>query len=86
MQIVLDPIQIGGDRFYTVSQFAAITNRSDQSVYKLIKQGNSMRKLNAIKVAQRVLIPAEEVTEFPFTGIGPNSNERIYHYNNEGEI
>lgn len=86
MQLKIKPININGKAFWTVNQFAFLTNRSDQSVYALINKGNTIRRLQAIKVANRILIPAEELEEFPFTPIGAGAKEKPYHYNEEGEM
>lgn len=86
LQCNIEPIIIDGKKYITVTQFAVLTNRSDQSVYKLIKQGNTIRKLRCLRIAGRVLIPMTEISDFPFTGVGANSVERQYNYIKEGEI
>lgn len=80
MEVAIKPIEIGNKKFFTVNQFATLTNRSDQSVYLLIKKGNTIRRLKAIKVANRLLIPTDELNNFPFTPIGAGAKDKPYHF------
>lgn len=82
----IEPIVIGKDKYFTISQMAALTNKSDQTIYNLILNGNSVRKMKSIKIAGRKLIPCLELTEYPFTFAGPNAKDNIYHYNKKGEM
>ncbi len=82
--IDLSPIDLKGE-FYTVRQFAFLTNRSPQTIYNLIKTGNSVRKLKSEKIELFSLIPMSELTEFPFTNTGRNAKISIYHYTKEGQ-
>jgi len=77
-------ISINNVDYYSVKDFAELTNKSEQTIRRYIIKGNKMRKLNAIKIAETVLIPISELTEFPFTICG-RSNE-VYHYDNSGKI
>ena len=86
MVIEITPEVVGEEEYYTVSQMAALTNRSDQCIYKLVKMGNSVRKMFCLKIVGRVLIPVSELTQFPFTPVGVKSNSKIYHYDEEGVI
>ena len=86
MKIEIIPEVVGGEEYYTVSQMAALTNRSDQCVYKLVRAGNSVRRMHCLKVVGRVLIPVSELTEYPFTPVGIKSNSKIYHYSKEGRV
>ncbi len=83
---MIEPIKIGNKKYLTVNTMAAITNKSTQTVYWLIKKGNTIRKMKAIRIADRWLIPFEELINFPFTSCGPNSKDTIYHYNEKGKI
>ena len=65
---------------------AAITNKSSQTIYALIRKGNSVRKMKSREMAGRLLIPFEEFNEFPFTGCGMNSADHIYHYDKNGKV
>jgi len=82
----IEPIRIGKLDYLTVSQMAALTNKSDQTIYNLILQGNAVRKMKAIKIAGRTLIPYAELQNFPFTFAGPNAKDNVYHYNEKGEV
>ena len=81
----IEPIIIGKEQYFTVSQMAALTNKSDQTIYNLILQGNSVRKMKSFKIAGRTLVPCSELIEFPFTFAGPNAKDNVYHYNEKGE-
>ena len=76
---------INDKRFFTVKNFAIATNRSEQNVRFLMSYGNRLRKLRVEYIMDKPLIPYSELTEFPFTLPGRNSDE-VYHYNEEGNI
>lgn len=59
-------INIDNIEYYNVSTFALLTKRSEQAVRKLALIGNRLGKLQSIKVARSVLIPATELTEYRF--------------------
>ena len=80
------PININGKECYQVKQFASLTNRTTQSIYNLIREGNSIRKLVAFYVEEKPYIPVSELTDFPFVSPGPFSANNVYHYNEQGEI
>ena len=82
--IELDPIKIDREEFYTVKQFAYITNRSEQNVRYLIRTGNRIRKLLHMKIGHQLLIYTHELTDFPFTECGPS--DKIYHYDKNGRV
>ena len=39
------PIELDGKKYYTVAQFAVMTNRSEVNVRHLIYQGNTQRQI-----------------------------------------
>ena len=81
----MDPtISIDGEAYYTVSEFANMTHRTEQSVRRLIAYGNRVRKLRVLNVVGRLLVPAAELTEFPFTTSGARLD--VYHYDVRGRI
>ena len=86
MKTDTEPILINGSQYITVQEFAAIVNRSDQTVYNLIKKGNSIRKLKCINIAGKHLILYKEVVDFPFTWSGKCAKDNIYHYTYDGRI
>lgn len=86
LKVSIEPVEIGNTAYYTVSQFASIIKKSEQTVYHLIKGGNAIRKLRCIKLAGRPLIPVSELTEFPFTYPGPKASENTYHYDKNGNV
>lgn len=74
-------------KYFTVEQFANKTNRTTQTIYHLIRNGNCIRKLKSIKLgSSTVLIPVSELTEFPFTTTGRNAKYSVYHYDKNGNI
>lgn len=86
VNITISPINIGSIKYYTVGQMGALTNRSEQTIYSLIKTGNSIRRMKSIKIGRTVLIPIEEYIEFPFTYAGTSANGLHYHYKLDGSI
>lgn len=53
--------------YLTVHQFAKRVDRFPNYIYKLLKHGNSERKLKSKFLNKLTMIPVEEVWEFPFT-------------------
>ena len=78
----LTPIKINGVDYYTVKQFAWITNRTDQSVRRLILKGNKIRRLEAKYFGGKPFIPVMEFKEFPFTFAGTSPD--TYRYTDAG--
>ena len=58
------PTKISDEEFYTVKEFAHLTNRTEQSVRQLMKRGNRLRKLKYRHFFSKPFIFAEELTEF----------------------
>jgi len=75
-------IEINGEKFYTVSSFARIVNKSENAIYGLIYHGNKVRKLRAKKFWNKPMIYASELTEYPFTL--PGKGKLVYYYDSEG--
>jgi hypothetical protein len=80
------PTEINGTKYFRVKEFAALTNRTTQSVYSLVKKGNAKRKLLCTWIGDIPYIPASELTDFPFIKPGPYSENNVYHYTKEGEL
>ena len=83
---MIKPITLNGEQYNRVKHIAALTNRTTQTIYNLIRYGNSVRELKSVHIAENVYIPVSELTEFPFTSPGPHSDRRIYHFNEKGEV
>jgi len=81
----MNTILINNEEFYTVKQFAEITNRSQQTIRRYINIGNKIRKLEAIKIGNTLLIPAIELIDYPFT-ISGNNNNKVYHFTSDGLV
>ena len=81
-----EPIEINGVKYFRVKDFAALTSRTTQSVYQLIRLGNAKRKLKVKKISDMPYIPITELTDFPFIKPGPYNENNIYHYDEEGNV
>lgn len=79
------PIEYNGKMYYDVKGFSFMTNRATHTIYRLINQGNSIRKLKTERFLGRPIIPVEELTEFPFTAPGPGGKNNVVHYTSEGK-
>ena len=80
----IEPIDVDGKQVFTIRQFSAIIEKSDQTVLSLINKGNKVRKLKVVRVERTPFVLASELTDFPFTCSGKGDD--IYHYNKEGAI
>jgi hypothetical protein len=69
-----------GQQYYEVKDFAYKTNRTTSTIYRLIKLGNCIRKLNAIIVLGKPLIPREEYQDFLVSAPGANGADRAVHF------
>lgn len=86
-ETLLTPIEIDKEMFYSVKQFAILTNRTEQTVKYLMRKGNRVRKLRTKKIGTCSWVYAKELTEFPFTYTGTGAIEnKVYHYNEKGEV
>ena len=73
--------------YITVESFAIRVNRKQETIRKLIRNGNSMRKLKAIKHRYYYLIPESELYDFPFVEPGRVGLEIHYHqYRKDGGL
>lgn len=81
-----ESIEINGVKYFRVKDFAALTSRTTQSVYQLIRWGNAKRKLKVKKISDMPYIPIEELTDFPFIKPGPFNENNVYHYDKEGNV
>ena len=73
-------ISINGELFYDVKTFAVLTNRSTQSVYRLISEGNSIRRIKCVRFFGKPMIPVDELKEFPFCTSGPWAVKNAYTF------
>jgi hypothetical protein len=76
-------VEINGRRYFEVKNFAWATNRSVQNVRFLMSYGNKFRKLKVVYIGDKPYIPWEELTGYPFTVPGRNS-QVVYHYDEAG--
>ena len=81
----IELVEYEGNKYFTVRQFANCTNRSEKAVYGLIRKGNAIRKLKAIQVIGRTIIPESEFTEFVFTGPGKYPYADLYRFGPDGK-
>ena len=76
--------KIEGKSYFTIKEFAALTNRGRDSVWSLMLKGNRLRKLHYKRFFGKPFICADELTEFPFTVRGRSLD--IYHYDKNGKV
>jgi hypothetical protein len=84
----LKTVNINGKDYWTVGDFAELSQRSDRVIRNLVKHGNRIRKLLAMSIHDRVYIEAEELFNFPFTTGGQPAGmgdyvEKFYIENGE---
>ena len=78
---------VSGVKYITVRNFAQYTNRKEEQIRRLIRQGNSIRRLSAFKHHGFYLIPITELYEYPFVEPGRYGATIKYHrYNRDGSI
>lgn len=56
-------------KYLSVQEFAGEVQRFPNQIYNLITKGNSIRKLEALKIKDKWMIPESEVHEFPFNSV-----------------
>ena len=82
--MLIEPYNIDGKEYYTVKQFAAIVHKSELTIRGLMSVGNTRRKLTRVLIGTSAMIPASELTDFPFTTCGRTPN--VYHYDKSGGL
>ena len=63
MEQSFESTNINGQDYYTIKQFAELTNRTEQSVRYLIKHGNRIRVLAHTTIGEKPFVLASELTE-----------------------
>jgi hypothetical protein len=61
-----ESIEIQGQDCWTIQQFAKLTKRRASTIRGYIAVGNTIRKINTIRVGGKPFIPVREVFEYPF--------------------
>jgi hypothetical protein len=84
----IEPIDINGTLFYRVRDFAHIVKKSENTIYRLTNHGNVFRRMKCeYGLLDGVpLIPATELTAFPFTGVGRYPMKEVGHYDEDGNF
>lgn len=78
-------VDIDGQKYYPLYQFAEMTCRSVSTIRHLMFTGNKIRKLQyKEEPAGRYYIPVEEYTEFPFTSSGRYASDKVYKFTPSG--
>ncbi len=78
-------IRLDGEMVYTVRQFALLTHRSEQMIRYLVRHGNRIRRLRALKITSRTLyIYATEYHSFPFAVSG--KSREVGFYDSRGRV
>lgn len=71
---------IDGIDFIHIQKFISLANRCPQSTRHLIYDGNTARRLKAMRDRSRLLIPIRELAGFPFVNRGKQiAGQDIYH-------
>ena len=79
----VEKIKIQDKEYYSVNDFAFLTNRSPASIYHLVRNGNSIRKLKALNLLGKTFILCTELVTYPFVQGGKRT--KVYYYNEKGE-
>jgi hypothetical protein len=81
----ITPMTIDGKLFYRPADMAHMTKSSENTIYRLVNHGNCFRKMKCTwAYLDRPLIPASELTAFPFSGAGRYSYKEVRHYDENG--
>jgi hypothetical protein len=81
----IEPQNVNGKLYYRPADFAHVVGKSENAIYRLTNHGNVFRQLKCTyEYFDKPLIPAEELTAFPFTGMGRYAAKEVYHYTEEG--
>ena len=76
-----DKIKHNNKEYVTVVTFAAYIKKTSQTVYRLMKFGNSIRKLRSTHIGGKPFIELEELYIYPFVSPAGHS---IYYHNKDG--
>ena len=80
-------VNIEGKEYYPLHYFAKLVNKSIGSLRYLMFTGNRIRKLKYIEEpVGKYNIPVSEYLEFPFTSTGRFASDKVYHFNEFGEV
>ena len=72
---------VDGVDYIHIQKFVDLIDRSQMSTRHLIHEGNTARRLKAMRDRCRLLIPIWEVVGFPFVNQGKQlTGQDIYHY------
>lgn len=77
-------VTVEDKEYYYARDFAYRIDKSVQTIHDLIRNGNKIRKLKAVKHHNQWLVLASELTEFPFVQQGKSNS--CYYYNDQGCI
>ena len=75
-----DTFTFEGREYYDIKTFAFRTKKTTQTIYRLKDKGNVIRKLKCEYILGHPMIPAEELTEFPFCAPGVSGDKRVVYY------
>lgn len=76
---------VKNEQYVTISAASHILGRTVNSIRRLVLQGNSIRRMKALRDGSKFLIPVKEIYGFPFLAPGHNNTDLIYHFDKETE-
>lgn len=78
-----EPVVINGIKYYTLRDFATLTDKHTSYISLLFNDGNKERKLRGIKIGNKPLILASELSEYPFKTRGEHTQTDTRIHNTE---
>jgi hypothetical protein len=76
---------IDGKKYYDISTFCALTNKTFSNIKSLITKGNKVRKLKSIRHLNKTFIDINELREYPYATSGHGTWHKIYYLNSKLE-
>ena len=80
----IEPIEVNGELYYTLEQFATITGKTSGHIMRMITTGNRIRKLKSKSLLSKTMVLASELEDFPFIRRGGGEITEVYHFDAAG--
>jgi hypothetical protein len=78
------PMEIDGNLYYTLEQFATITGKTASHILRMTTAGNRIGKLKYARILNKTIIPVSELARFAWVRRGHGSITEIYTYLEDG--